>query len=72
MTRMDIQLMDGLAYDKWNKSLYTGEVIEYHFNGVRKYRGKYTNGCLVQITGWFETGVMMYQYTYANNNRLGA
>jgi antitoxin component YwqK of YwqJK toxin-antitoxin module len=71
VVRLDIQVVDGIAYDKWNYVPYTGEVVEYYCTGCKKYEGLYSGGKLYQITGWFDTGVMMYQYTFRNNNRLG-
>ncbi len=67
----EVCVIDGLTCTKWNNAPLTGNVTKYHPNGQRSLETRFCNGKMTMRTGWYENGRMVFQYTYANGNRLG-
>ena len=55
-----------------DKQFYSGQIIEFYKNGVRKYLVNYKNGVKNgDYERWFKSGNKKVEGRYKNNNRIG-
>jgi antitoxin component YwqK of YwqJK toxin-antitoxin module len=71
MNSSDVQLKDGIIIRKDDNIPFTGIIVDYHTNNSKKYVAICEQGVVRLRTGYFESGKMMYQYSYYKNNMAG-
>jgi antitoxin component YwqK of YwqJK toxin-antitoxin module len=57
---------------KINKNSYSGEIVEFYKNGVKKYKLYYNNGIKDgEYTNWYPTGTTKVKGLYKDGKRVG-